>query len=476
MKFYFLIGALCLSSIKMLAADVVKLSGKISNQLADSVSVNYDNGGIVFEPTVVGAALTKDGQFTLTFSVKQPFTQVSFYHGNQTTMLVVQPGDDLALTLDGNSFDSSLRYDGKGKEIANFMALDMVAMGGMYDFTGRAYGHLKEGGAEFEKSLALEQQKETEFYAKYGEGLPPAFAAWWKNYYIYSAYQVMLNYPFMHEMALKQTNIQTRDVSKENFEVSAHVPMAFNDAFVSLSSYRQYATAYFMTQLTQAGVINSTNDNAKKYLQDDSVIALVYKHATPKTAELTVGTLIFMHAQNTAAAHNEARIAQFKKRYPKSENIAVLEKRARATNELAEGKPEIDFAFKTMDGRDMHLSDLKGSVVLIDFWASWCGPCKAQMPASRKLEEHFKDKKVVFLYVSVDEDADKWKEAIKKYDIKGLHTRVDGVWNAEAVKKYGINGVPSYFIVDKAGNFGVRDVPRPDQGDDLKAEIEKLLK
>lgn len=103
----------------------------------------------------------------------------------------------------------------------------------------------------------------------------------------------------------------------------------------------------------------------------------------------------------------------------------------------------------------------KGKVVYVDFWASWCPPCRGEMPSSQKLHSQFEGKDVVFLYVSFDRAEDAWKNGIEKMDIKGVHFYPTTEANQAVSQKYQINGIPRYMVVDKNGKLVNSDAPRP---------------
>src|SRR5690606_31045031 len=149
----------------------------------------------------------------------------------------------------------------------------------------------------------------------------------------------------------------------------------------------------------------------------------------------------------------------------------MIEKKKR----LSTGSPAIDFTVHDESGKKVKLSDLKGNVVYLDFWASWCGPCKAQFPHVAKIKEHFAGKDVVFVYISIDEDKAAWEKAMDTYHLTGLHIREDGGWKSKTAQEYGVQGIPAYFIIDKEGKFAIDTAPRPSQGEKLIEVIEGLL-
>ncbi|QJB31847.1 AhpC/TSA family protein [Chitinophaga oryzae] len=113
--------------------------------------------------------------------------------------------------------------------------------------------------------------------------------------------------------------------------------------------------------------------------------------------------------------------------------------------------------FRTEDpaGKTVSLSDLKGKVVVLDFWASWCAPCRAYVPTLREHYNRYKDKGVTFVGVSVDEDKGKWKKAMEELQMEWMQVLADGGFKEETgVRKlFNITGIPHLVIVDKDGRI-----------------------
>lgn len=138
--------------------------------------------------------------------------------------------------------------------------------------------------------------------------------------------------------------------------------------------------------------------------------------------------------------------------------------------DTAPGKEAADFTYPDVNGKEVSLSDFKGKVVLVDVWATWCGPCRGEIPHLKKLEEEMRGTDVVFIGVSVDEakDKQKWLDFIKKEELAGVQLLASG-WS-KITKDYKITGIPRFMVFDKKGNIVSVDAPRPS-----KPELKKLL-
>ena len=120
------------------------------------------------------------------------------------------------------------------------------------------------------------------------------------------------------------------------------------------------------------------------------------------------------------------------------------------------------------------LDGLKGNIVLIDFWASWCGTCQREMPYSKELQKQYKGKKVAFLFLSTDIDYKKWIRGLATINIEGHHYRID-VESKKAIKEFlKIRGIPYYVILDKSSHIYDPKAKWPHQ-EKLKNSMDLLL-
>lgn len=134
-------------------------------------------------------------------------------------------------------------------------------------------------------------------------------------------------------------------------------------------------------------------------------------------------------------------------------------------------------ADKSEIGFTQLLRELKGNVIYIDFWASWCGPCIAEFPASHQLNEKIRDQKIVMMYLSVDTDFNSWNKAREKHKVNTKYSFIlaDPAKN-ELVKKIALGPIPRYMIIDTNGNIVRMDAARPSDPETSNTLLEVLKK
>jgi len=150
--------------------------------------------------------------------------------------------------------------------------------------------------------------------------------------------------------------------------------------------------------------------------------------------------------------------------------------RAAKANKLT-GKPSPDFDYENHKGGKTKLSDLKGKYVYIDLWATWCAPCRAEIPYLQKIEEKYHGKNIEFVSVSIDKlkDNEKWKKFVVDKKLGGIQLFADKDWESEFVTNYGVTGIPRFILIDPNGNVLKADAARPSEPE-LQAQLDTLLK
>jgi thiol-disulfide isomerase/thioredoxin len=146
-------------------------------------------------------------------------------------------------------------------------------------------------------------------------------------------------------------------------------------------------------------------------------------------------------------------------------------------NKKMNNTPSPLFDYENHKGGKTSLESLKGKYVYVDVWATWCGPCRVEIPHLKELEKQFHDKKIEFVSISVDtqKDYEKWKNFVTKEELSGVQLFADNNFNSDFIKAYAINSIPRFILIDPNGVILDADAARP-SNPKLKEQLNTLLK
>jgi thiol-disulfide isomerase/thioredoxin len=138
--------------------------------------------------------------------------------------------------------------------------------------------------------------------------------------------------------------------------------------------------------------------------------------------------------------------------------------------------PSPSFDYVNYAGGKSKLEDFRGKYVYIDVWATWCGPCRQEIPFLKKAEEKYQGKNITFISISIDKlkDQEKWKTMIKEKELGGVQLFADNDWNSKFVQDYKITGIPRFILIDPKGNIVKADAARPSSAELIK-ELDSLI-
>jgi thiol-disulfide isomerase/thioredoxin len=146
--------------------------------------------------------------------------------------------------------------------------------------------------------------------------------------------------------------------------------------------------------------------------------------------------------------------------------------------ELSIGSKAPDFSMLSLNGDSVRLSNFKGSIVFVDFWASWCLPCRKQNQLINNIHEKYKriarqhDMKIIFINVSLDTSKELWRVAISKDNLDTKRQVCDFAgWNSSIVKSYQLKKIPTSFLIDESGKIIAKDI----WGDALTGKLDKIF-
>lgn len=211
----------------------------------------------------------------------------------------------------------------------------------------------------------------------------------------------------------------------------------------------------------------------------DSLTAIVEKasndYIESHPTSLYALTSLSRGLESMSIEEAEAKLASFKalSEYAANKNIAKIGEVVSVLKSLQPGKVAPDFVQSDVDGNPVKFSDVysKNKVTMVDFWASWCGPCRAFNPTLTKIYKEYKGKGFGIIGVSLDRDKDAWIKAIKDDKLDWIHVSDLGFWNNEVAKQYHVRYIPQSIFVDQNGVIIKRQPSEEEIVELLKANL-----
>ena len=429
-------------------SSYVRLSGEITNPNSDKITIR-GNGYIkvidvntngTFDDTLV----IKEGNFT-------------FYDTKESTAMYLAPGYRLDISLDGKEFDETLKYSGIGEKPNNFNAsyflfneknaIDSETYKKMenqeyFDYELKTHASLMKllNESEIENEKFLESQA---------------------NKFRFQMLNNLITKLGEDYFAGKTKGIITQYLDSEIDKID------FKDSvlFASNNDYRYFLSSYFVAGLTSGDLKTLELYNEELLEMQKKSIVTTLKRGI---SFYNMDKLDLYYQTYVKLAANDKDINRIKGKY---ERIKTLKK----------GSPSPSFNYPDSSGKNISLESLKGKLVYVDVWATWCGPCKAQIPFLKQLEEKYREEDIAFVSLSIDQlkNISKWKDMIVDKELEGIQIIADKAWRSKFVTDYVIEGIPRFILIDKDGNLMDPMAPRPAiyvEGEmQLNEEIQKIF-
>jgi thiol-disulfide isomerase/thioredoxin len=413
--------------------------------------------------------IDSNGNAILNFKIKHTyFAFINF--GNSNQVIYIKPGKNYQVSADYTKKYLGVIFRGYNSEINNYLEYNKEIFRD-YKYKNKEYynWNVEEFAIAIQKIDSILTNNQKVFFDK--NNVSEEDQKTLKNRLISDILSTKMNH-FVAKYSVLQTD---KEVPQTLQNLENLVPFDTNLLQSTCESYlltlkyyyiisiKRKLNAYNISEITQEFYLKFTFSDIRAYKIPDELKEFML-------ADLLIGHLI----DNIPEKFNEY-FDEFKKDFPHSQYTSTINERLNKFVKMVNNQAS-EIIGSDINNQTIKLSDYKGKLIYIDFWATWCGPCIAELPYSLKLQKRFRgNADIVFLYVSIDIDFKKWKNYLTKHtELTGIHINLNED-NMNAVKNfYAIYGIPRYLIIGKDGKIKDSSAERPSSSN-IYENLRKLL-
>ena len=380
-------------------------------------------------------------------------------YGQVQKNIFLAPGYSLNISFEATNFGNTIKYEGKGATENRILDSISVAISNFdYRFV---YSQPIEIATKYIDSTYDAYQNYFEKLTNINK-VDPVFIKYEKNSLLYSA------------SALKTVLGLQKNIADTNYYSFFNKITIENDKYLDIPSYRNFLQYYINVKTRNILAIMDSSESKLPHDYSNATLKVIDEIKNKKLKEY----LVFENTKSKLEFEGADNFEMQKEYFLKnnSDSLYAREIRKIYTNKLllASGKEAPGFTCADINGSNFSLKDFKGKYVYLDFWATWCGPCRQENPSYLKLQSDYKGKDIVFISISIDEEKESWEKFVKESPSDGLSLITTGGIESNVAKAYQINGIPTFVLIDRAGKIINSQAPRPSDKE-LRKTLNTLL-
>ena len=486
LTFVFVLIGFAFAGFPSTAKSYFQLTGTIRDAKVKEIQLWIYRNYLVSNPDLIIGALS-NGDYKFKSAIDHPVFAILEYN-NSKLKFFFEPGDSLNMSFTDDEQHSGTSITGRGSE--NNFFLNNFESKFQKEFIDSLWTpRIMNGSIDaFENELFKSRKSMEDFVAQniVLHQVAPPFKEYLRNLITYRYWSMLLSYPVLRANS-DPKNLTVEPLPEIMLQNISEATLNNHDALLT-DSYKSFLYFYVVYYTSAANQFKKFNDYSTSA---DRKMSFAKAHLTGLSFDVWLSQ-ICIDEKDHVSPYMLRTMVNTLKASDKANNYypyvsSVCNARMQMKEEKKKPEPVVkdnaatgvkdDLAMKDLDGKSFSLSDLKGKVVYIDFWASWCGPCRQMMPYSKQLHDNLNDaqkKQIVFLYISIDASEDGWKKAITDLGMEGKQVISPGNWSSKVCSYFQINSIPRYMIMDKKGNIVDFNAKRP-ADPALMEDLTKLL-
>lgn len=380
----------------------------------------------------------EDGKVTI--SLKQIVPQYSsITYGEKYFQVYLSGGEPILISLPGGTDDWRTEYSGGNQAINEYFRSGIRPVG------SELFVHDEKRLFEETEKIIRKNIEDLE-----KQNLPENFTEIEKKRLRYSAYLPWSSYQFNHRWMAGLEEFQPGDFYYEKFENALQEDAA---AF-QLGTYRKLLERGIPI-LTAKGL----KDVSPKDLAMKNVQYVINHYEDPVMSRYLLDYFIYDFVKEHGTSDAVDLVAIYKQHIGDSSRLQQFDKLVSDWEKLKKGDLSPSFHYVDAQGDSVRLESFRGKHVYIDIWASWCGPCRAEIPALKALEKEMAGKPVAFVSISCDKNKADWEKAMKEEQVKGVQLFAGD--DLTFLKAYIVEGIPRFILLDPEGKIVESHMTRP---------------